>query len=143
MSSPTSRRQTPRRSARNSEAPNSSPAANGSQNPQNSQANGTPRSGRGSQLASSPLLYESSPARSRNGNDVSSPLRQMTNSQSTATGAVQPSSPLRQMSDSQSLGGDRTPRASQTGRKSLDWKAAAGFPGLLTMALSRIIPHPL
>src|SRR5687768_3390924 len=115
MSSPGSRRQTPRRSARNSEAPRSSPAANGSQN---SQANGTPRATQGSQLASSPLFHEPSPARSHKGNDVSSPLRQMTNSQSTANGAVQPSSPLRQMSDSQSVGGDRTPRASQIGRKS-------------------------
>jgi len=100
MSSPSKRRQTPRRSARNSEAPRSSspvPAA------------------RQSQLASSPLFYQSSSPARRGGsrsqdNDVSSPLQHDT--QTTGNGISEaPSSPLRQMSDTQSMG-DRTPRAS-------------------------------
>ncbi len=64
------------------------------------------------------MFYESSPANSRsNGaneaNGASSPLRQMSNTQTTnshVNGA--PSSPLRQMTDTQSNDGDRTPRAS-------------------------------
>ncbi|KKP06285.1 minichromosome maintenance protein 4 (cell division control protein 54) [Trichoderma harzianum] len=83
---------TPRRSTRNSEA-------------------GTP-----AQLVSSPLFYQSSPAPTQGIDevmgDVSSPLRQMSNSQSTQpTNGHAPSSPLRQMTDTQSTG-QRTPRAS-------------------------------
>ncbi|UKZ80816.1 hypothetical protein TrVFT333_008581 [Trichoderma virens FT-333] len=86
---------TPRRSTRHSEA-------------------GTP-----AQLVSSPLFYQSSPAPTQGMDevmgDVSSPLRQMSNSQSTQpTNGPAPSSPLRQMTDTQSTSGDgqRTPRAS-------------------------------
>lgn len=83
---------TPRRSTRHSEA-------------------GTP-----AQLVSSPLFYQSSPAPAQGIDevmgDVSSPLRQMSNSQSTQpTNGHAPSSPLRQMTDTQSTG-QRTPRAS-------------------------------
>ncbi|KAF9776971.1 hypothetical protein IL306_004756 [Fusarium sp. DS 682] len=103
MSSPTKRSTrssaTPRRAARNSE---------------------TPRQGN-SQLdvPSSPLLYQSSsPGPSNQNNlpgDVSSPLRQMTNSQSTRGRSNVPSSPLRQMTDTQSdLDPERTPRANPT-----------------------------
>ncbi|GJN68412.1 DNA replication licensing factor mcm4 [Purpureocillium lilacinum] len=106
MSSPSHRRQrssqsaTPRRSARQSEAA------------------GTPR--QSSQLASSPLFYQSSPAPSgsaqHNGaaEEVSSPLRQMTDSQDTHGNGATPSSPLRQMTGSQTPTHDpqRTPRAS-------------------------------
>ncbi|KAF3016203.1 hypothetical protein E8E14_011204 [Neopestalotiopsis sp. 37M] len=120
MSSPSQRRSqsgTPRRSTRSSQAAQSSPA-NGNA------ANGaTPRNTRSSQLASSPLFYQSSsPA---NGNsDVSSPLRQNTESQSQntrANGSAVPSSPLRNMTHSQTTreesqnDGDRTPRASGNG----------------------------
>ncbi|CAI4216551.1 unnamed protein product [Parascedosporium putredinis] len=110
MSSPSSRRQTPRRSTRNSEAPKSSPAPAASQG---SQAGVTPRATRQSQLASSPLFYQSSsPARrgAGQGRDVSSPLQQDTQTTGNDASMV-PSSPLRQMSDTQSMG-DRTPRAS-------------------------------
>ncbi|KAI1399645.1 cell division control protein 54 [Hypoxylon fuscum] len=107
MSSPSSRRTrgsqagTPSRNTRSSQAPRSSPGsgpANGAQN------GNTPRGNRPSQLASSPLFYQSSPS---NGNDRSSPaLRHNTDSQSTnANPEPAPSSPMRQ-SD-----GDRTPRA--------------------------------
>ncbi|KAG5939381.1 hypothetical protein E4U60_000944 [Claviceps pazoutovae] len=106
MSSPSNRRTrssqagTPRRSARQSEA--------------NTPRNPPP------QLASSPLFYQSSPPPARDGQDdgldamISSPLRQMSNSQTTDGRAVMPSSPLRQMTDSQSQLDDpqRTPRAS-------------------------------
>lgn len=45
--------------------------------------------------------------------DISSPLRQMSDSQSTGNGGPIPSSPLQQMSDTQSMMGDQTtPRAS-------------------------------
>ncbi|KAK2593922.1 MCM DNA helicase complex subunit [Conoideocrella luteorostrata] len=106
MSSPSHRRQrssqsaTPRRSTRQSQA---------------NTARNTP-----SQLASSPIFFQSSsPAPGReqdsgaNG-DVSSPLRQMTDTQSTNGHAATPSSPLRQMSESQTPRDDpqRTPRAS-------------------------------
>ncbi|KAG6015410.1 hypothetical protein E4U54_003525 [Claviceps lovelessii] len=108
MSSPSNRRQrssqagTPRRSARHQ-----------------SEAN-TPRNPPPSQLASSPLFFQSSPPPAGNDQEdgidgiVSSPLRHMTNSQSTDGHAATPSSPLRQMSDTQSLQDDpqRTPRAS-------------------------------
>ena len=105
MSSPNRRQQsaTPRRSGRHADA-------------------STPRQPRQpSQLVSSPLFYQSSPAPAAGDGadepmaDVSSPLRQMTNSQSThVTNGHAPSSPLRQMTDTQSVGGDdqRTPRAS-------------------------------
>lgn len=70
---------------------------------------------RQSQSVSSPLFYESSPAPhpddGANG-DVSSPLRQMTNSQSTRGLSGIPSSPLRQMTDAQTDDDpQRTPRA--------------------------------
>ncbi|KAH6610489.1 cell division control 54 [Trichoderma cornu-damae] len=103
MSSPNRRQRgsqsaTPRRSTRQSQA-------------------GTPR--QPAQLVSSPLFYQSSPAPNQGVDevmgDVSSPLRQMSNSQSTQpTNGPAPSSPLRQMTDTQSTSGDgqRTPRAS-------------------------------
>ncbi|KAK7951313.1 DNA replication licensing factor mcm4 [Apiospora aurea] len=116
MSSPSQRRQqasqssTPRRSARNSQAAQSSPAN------ANANANTPSRPTRTSNLASSPLFYQSSPA---NGNgDVSSPLRHNTETQSNAGGSAAPSSPLRHMTHSQTTqnesqnDGDRTPRAS-------------------------------
>lgn len=108
MSSPSQRRQrssqsaTPRRSTRQSEA-------------------NTPRNAP-SQAASSPIFFQSSSPgpgvgqeHGTNG-DVSSPLRQMTDSQSTQAHAATPSSPLRQMSESQTPRDDpqRTPRASGT-----------------------------
>ncbi|KAF7558323.1 hypothetical protein G7046_g5838 [Stylonectria norvegica] len=105
MSSPSKRRQrdsqsaTPRRSTR-----------------QQSEAN-APHENRPSQLASSPLFYQSSPAPRAEGQDgavgdVSSPLRQMTNSQSTLGPSGAPSSPLRQMTETQSdHDPERTPRA--------------------------------
>ncbi|KAM0280384.1 hypothetical protein ACHAQH_004097 [Verticillium albo-atrum] len=114
---------TPRRSTRNSEVPKSSPApptADDAEAPAGSQ---TPRQNPpSSRLQSSPLFYQSSPAVGGNRRtgpalgDVSSPLRHMTNSQSTATAA--PSSPLRQQTETQSIDGDRTPRASGTVRDS-------------------------
>ncbi|KAL6358187.1 hypothetical protein LRP88_08367 [Fusarium phalaenopsidis] len=107
MSSPrrtrNSQSATPRRSTRN-----------------NSEANETPRGGgsRQPEQASSPLFYQSSsPGRDQNGlpGDVSSPLRQMTNSQSTRAPSGIPSSPLRQMTDTQSdIDPERTPRANPT-----------------------------
>ncbi|KAH6691288.1 MCM2/3/5 family protein [Plectosphaerella plurivora] len=125
MSSPTKRTTrssqagTPRRSTRTSAAPQSSPAPGPvDDDAEGSQAARTPRAPRASQLQSSPLFYQSSPAapKSRDATrsrDVSSPLRQMTDSQSTAAPLL-PSSPLRQQSDTQSIfgDGDRTPRAS-------------------------------
>ncbi|GKT83266.1 minichromosome maintenance protein 4 [Colletotrichum tofieldiae] len=83
---------TPRRSTRN----NPDAAARSSPAPADEEAQRpaeTPRTNRRSQLASSPLFYESSPAQTpssrRNApanGDVSSPLRNMSNSQSTAVG---------------------------------------------------------
>ena len=103
MSSPSHRRQrssqsggTPKRSSRQSEA-------------------ATPRNTRASQLASSPMFFQSSSpglGGSDANQDVSSPLRQMSNSQSTHQQTAVPSSPLGQMTDSQSTDGQRTPRAS-------------------------------
>ncbi|KAL2756317.1 hypothetical protein ACRALDRAFT_2042464 [Sodiomyces alcalophilus JCM 7366] len=126
MSSPPRRRSTrsqtgtPRRSTRNSSvaqsSPDAGPAENASQ--EHSQGARTPRQTRASRLQSSPLFYQSSsPAPAgRNGpsiDDVSSPLRHMTNSQSSALAGPPPSSPLRQQTDTQSQDdGDRTPRAS-------------------------------
>ena len=120
MSSPAPRRSqrnsqsaTPSRSLRSSQPPRSSPAP-AEASSQNGSKNGTPRQARASQLASSPMFFQSSPA---NGNGSaagapSSPLRQMSNTQSTDTHAA-PSSPLRHMTDTQSVSnGDRTPRAS-------------------------------
>ena len=66
--------------------------------------------------ASSPLFFQSSPAPEGDADgQVSSPLRQMSNSQSTESqnAAPPPSSPLQQMSDTQEMSdGNRTPRAS-------------------------------
>ncbi|EFQ26263.1 MCM2/3/5 family protein [Colletotrichum graminicola] len=115
---------TPRRSTRN----NPDAAARSSPAPADEEAQRpaeTPRTSRRSQLASSPLFYESSPAQTPSGRrdapangDVSSPLRNMSNSQSTVVGPA-PSSPLRQDIDTQSTGdGDRTPRASGLARES-------------------------
>ncbi|KAJ4296129.1 MCM DNA helicase complex subunit [Collariella sp. IMI 366227] len=107
MSSPSKRSTrssaTPRRTTRSSQQ-ESSPAPAG---PSNAAAR-TPRQTRSSQLASSPLFYQSS-SPVPGANRASSPLRQMSNSQSTAHNA--PSSPLRQQTETQSAG-DRTPRAS-------------------------------
>ncbi|KAK4034795.1 MCM2/3/5 family-domain-containing protein [Parachaetomium inaequale] len=104
MSSPSKRSTrssaTPGRATRSSQR--SSPAAG----PSNA-AERTPRQTRSSQLASSPLFYQSS-SPAPGANRASSPLRQMSNSQSTANA---PSSPLRQQTETQSAG-DRTPRAS-------------------------------
>jgi len=127
MSSPSHRRQrssqsaTPRRSARQSEAA------------------GTPR--QSSQLASSPLFYQSSPAPSgsaqHNGaaEEVSSPLRQMTDSQDTHGNGATPSSPLRQMTGSQTPTHDpqRTPRASGglTGGTRCNWLSVSHATALL------------
>ncbi|KAF5026225.1 hypothetical protein F66182_1692 [Fusarium sp. NRRL 66182] len=104
MSSPTKRSTrssaTPRRPARNSETDE------------------TPRPAGNARLEapSSPLFYQSSSPGPSNQNDlpggVSSPLRQMTNSQSTHGRSGVPSSPLRQMTDTQSdIDPERTPRA--------------------------------
>ncbi|OTB05941.1 hypothetical protein M426DRAFT_319324 [Hypoxylon sp. CI-4A] len=113
MSSPSSRRTrasqsgTPGRNTRSSQAPRSSPAPGPSQD--GAQNANTPH--RSSQLASSPLFYQSSPAANRN--DRSSPaLRHNTNSQSTnANGSIAASSPLGRLAESD---GDRTPRASRS-----------------------------
>ncbi|KAF3066498.1 DNA replication licensing factor mcm4 [Daldinia childiae] len=112
MSSPSSRRQrssqagTPSRNTRSSQAARSSPA-NGGPSQNGAQDGNTLDITRPSQLASSPLFYQSSPA---NGNDRSSPaLRHNTDSQSTIPNPdAAPSSPLRRMGESD---GDRTPRA--------------------------------
>lgn len=121
MSSPAGRRSTrssqagtpSSRNTRNSQA-RSSPAAGG-----------TPRGLRApsSQLQSSPLLYESSPAAEANMGGASSPLRQMSDTQSTQDALLDPdhpmrgmapSSPLAHMTETQSVSaGDRTPRASR------------------------------
>lgn len=60
-------------------------------------------------MASSPMFFQSSPMPA--GAVPSSPLAG--DSQSTMGGGIGPSSPLRQMSNSQTMSGDRTPRASQ------------------------------
>ncbi|KAI1105500.1 cell division control protein 54 [Jackrogersella minutella] len=114
MSSPSARRGrgsqagTPRRNTRNSQAPQSSPANAGPSNAAHS--GNTLHPNPSSQLASSPLFYQSSPAP---GNDRSSPaIRHNTDSQSTnANSGAAPSSPLRRMTGSD---GDRTPRASRS-----------------------------
>ncbi|KAI1466901.1 cell division control protein 54 [Daldinia caldariorum] len=114
MSSPSSRRlrssqaSTPSRNTRSSQAARSSPANGGpSQNQNGAQDGNNLDVSRPSQLASSPLFYQSSPA---NGNDRSSPaLRHNTDSQSTLPNPdAAPSSPLGRMGESD---GDRTPRA--------------------------------
>jgi hypothetical protein len=108
MSSPSKRSTrssaTPSRNTRSSQ-PQSSPAPG----PSNA-AERTPRQTRSSQLASSPLFYQSS-SPAPGANRASSPLRQMSNSQATASQPNAPSSPLRQQTETQSTG-DRTPRAS-------------------------------
>ncbi|KXX78723.1 DNA replication licensing factor mcm4 [Madurella mycetomatis] len=109
MSSPSKRSTrssaTPGRATRSSQ-PRSSPAPAGP----SAAAERTPRQTRSSQLASSPLFYQSSSPAPGAGS-VQSPLRQMSNSQSTASQQNAPSSPLRQQTETQSAG-DRTPRAS-------------------------------
>lgn len=112
MSSPSQRRTrgsqsgTPRRSARQSDT------------------NNTPQNGAEQPGASSPLFFESSPAPNGGPAPVSSPLRQMSNSQSTQSqnAALPPSSPLRQMMESQEAGSEnqRTPRASGQARGTLN-----------------------
>lgn len=108
MSSPSQRRTrgsqsgTPRRSARQSE-------------------NNTPQNAENPAGASSPLFFESSPAPGNqdSGPSISSPLRQMSNSQSTQSqnAGLAPSSPLRQMTESQEQeDGNKTPRASGQAR---------------------------
>ncbi len=105
MSSPSSRRQrssaTPKRSSRRTAIPSSPPdpaEAQLQQEAASSQGNAgnvTPRRS-GNALSSSPMNYRSSPAdiaRANRERDVSSPLRQMSNTQTTQDG-------------------DRTPRAS-------------------------------
>ncbi|KAG6362884.1 hypothetical protein INS49_007979 [Diaporthe citri] len=58
------------------------------------------------------MFYESSPANGGDNAAPSSPLRQMSNSQTTDNGPA-PSSPLRQQTESQTINdGERTPRAS-------------------------------
>jgi hypothetical protein len=110
MSSPSKRSTrssaTPNRATRSSQQ-QSSPAAG----PSNA-AERTPRQTRSSQLASSPLFYQSS-SPAPGANRASSPLRQMTDTQSTLNNnSNAPSSPLRQQTETQSAG-DRTPRASR------------------------------
>lgn len=110
MSSPSHRRQrssqsTPRRTTRSSHAPSSPPDPSSQLQGEASQHNGNNTTPRGHRAppSSSPMFFQSSPA-DADGNralrDVSSPLRQMTNTQTT-----------QQNGDSQSQG-DRTPRAS-------------------------------
>lgn len=103
-----------RRSQRSSVAGTPTRNTRGSQQAA-SQATATPRNNRASQLASSPLFYQSSPANGNNNNAVSSPLRHNTASQSTDNNGAPPSSPLRHMTHTQSTesDGDRTPRASR------------------------------
>ncbi|KAL4730467.1 MCM DNA helicase complex subunit [Fusarium chlamydosporum] len=105
MSSPTKRSTrssaTPRRSARNPQS-NDNSAAGSSQ----------------LEVPSSPMFYQSSPAPSGQ-NDfpggVSSPLGQMTDSQSSRARSGIPSSPIRQMTNTQSdIDPERTPRANPT-----------------------------
>lgn len=98
---------TPARNTRSSQA-RSSPAPG----PSDAAEAETPRRTRASQLASSPMFYESSPANGGADAAPSSPLRQMSNSQTTDNGPA-PSSPLRQQTESQTINdGERTPRAS-------------------------------
>ncbi|KIH88361.1 minichromosome maintenance protein 4 (cell division control protein 54) [Sporothrix brasiliensis 5110] len=125
MSSPAGRRTTRSsqagtpnaRNTRNSQA-RSSPAAAAT-----AAATGTPRNQRApsSQLQSSPMLYESSPAADVNMGGASSPLRQMSDTQSTQDAlhsadhpmrGLAPSSPLAHETQSVSAG-DRTPRANR------------------------------
>ncbi|RBQ65357.1 hypothetical protein VDGD_21719 [Verticillium dahliae] len=138
---------TPRRSTRNAEVPKSSPAPLASDDAEAPAASQTPRQNPpSSRLQSSPLFYQSSPAVGGNRRtgpalgDVSSPLRHMTNSQSTATAA--PSSPLRQQTETQSIDGDRTPRASGTvrGQKRRAYSTPAC---ILTDPRLRLIPRSI
>ncbi|CAK7220579.1 MCM DNA helicase complex subunit [Sporothrix curviconia] len=128
MSSPAGRRTTrssqagtpSSRNTRGSQA-RSSPAASGNAV---ASASGTPRGARApsSQLQSSPMFYESSPAADVNMGGPSSPLRQMSDSQSTQ-GLLDADHPMRGMAPSSPLAhetqsvsaGDRTPRASRGG----------------------------
>jgi len=115
MSSPASRRSqrnsTPARSTRSSVA-RSSPAPAGPSG-ENASQRDTPRQSQASRLASSPMFFQSSPINGSAANGASSPLRQMSNTQSTNGNANDtPSSPLRQQTETQSQDGNRTPRAS-------------------------------
>ncbi|KAH7419699.1 MCM2/3/5 family-domain-containing protein [Cadophora sp. MPI-SDFR-AT-0126] len=117
MSSPSHRRQrssqsgTPRRTSKRSNVPSSPPdpaAAQLHSEAASSQGNGTPRRG-AAPPSSSPMNYRSSPAdiaRMNRERDVSSPLRQMTNTQTTqedgehtpratTSGLIGDSSPIR------------------------------------------------
>ncbi|KAF4992575.1 hypothetical protein FGRMN_7060 [Fusarium graminum] len=105
MSSPTKRSTrstaTPRRSNRNNET------------------NETPQANSQLEAPSSPMPYQSSSPGPSNQNalpgNVSSPFRQMTNSQSTRGRSDVPSSPIQQMTDTQSdIDPQRTPRANPT-----------------------------
>lgn len=108
MSSPSHRRQrssqsgTPRRTSKRSNVPSSPPdpaAAQLHSEAASSQGNGTPRRA-AAPPSSSPMNYRSSPAdiaRMNRERDVSSPLRQMTNTQTTQED------------------GERTPRATTSG----------------------------
>ncbi|KAH8891905.1 cell division control protein 54 [Thozetella sp. PMI_491] len=109
---------TPRRSSRNSATPgrntrsSQAPSSPAGPSTEGQRPAATPRQTRASQLASSPMFFESSPANDDASNPPSSPLRQMSNTQSTdSEGGAAPTSPLRQQTETQSTG-DRTPRAS-------------------------------
>ncbi|RDL29986.1 DNA helicase [Venustampulla echinocandica] len=131
MSSPSHRRQrssqsaTPRRSSQRNAIPSSPPdpaaaqlqsEAASSQGNDNGNGNGTPRR---APLTSSPMIYRSSPADMARANanrerDISSPLRQMSNTQTTqqdgdrtprAGGLARDSSPIRYASSSSPGGG--------------------------------------
>lgn len=107
MSSPSHRRQRSSQSA--------TPRRNGRQSEANTPREPSSQPG----LASSPIFFQSSSpglGDRENGTnrEVSSPLRQMTDSQSTGNGGPIPSSPLQQMSDTQSIMDDQaTPRANR------------------------------
>lgn len=128
MSSPSKRSTrstaTPGRATRSSQQ-RSSPAPG----PSNAAAAArTPRQTRASQLASSPLFYQSSSSPAPSGNRASSPLRQQTETQST---------------------GDRTPRASGVlmgGMISSRHRCIFTLPRdclILTDYALRLLPHPL
>lgn len=91
------------------------------------------------------MFYESSPANGGSNAAPSSPLRQMSNSQSTNNGAA-PSSPLRQQTETQSVNdGDRTPRASglAIGGKSRLTHAQSYCPKPATNRKDRVVARPL
>lgn len=91
------------------------------------------------------MFYESSPANGGSNAAPSSPLRQMSNSQSTNNGAA-PSSPLRQQTETQSVNdGDRTPRASgfAIGGMSSPIHTQSRCPKLATDRKHRVVARPL